>query len=105
MANNFKSFSTVVKLLTMVVGTCSLSACQTDWRDPAEGAAVKAAIRAQSVYPDGRPDVPTYGAGRDGVTARSSIEAYQRSYTLPAGGAGGAAPGPSSAPAPGPTPN
>lgn len=81
------------RFMQITIGLASLTllqACQTDWVDPNEGAAVKAAIRAQSVYPDGRPDVPTFVSGRDGVTARSSIEAYQRSYALPAGGAGGA---------------
>jgi hypothetical protein len=96
MVNKMISFSSIFRLITSLVFIVSLAACQTDWQDPAEGAAVKSAVRAQSVYPDGRPDVPTYGGGRDGITARSSIEAYQRSFSLPAGGAagGGSAPSP-----------
>ena len=89
MENKPLAFTFFVRLLTVLLPVVLLAGCQTEWQDPNEGAAVKAAIRAQSIYPDGRPDVPTYGGGRDGVTARSSIEAYQRSYALPAGGAGG----------------
>jgi len=91
--------------LFVTIALFALTACQTDWQDPTEGSAVKAAIRAQSVYPDGRPDVPTFGAGRDGVTARSAIESYQRSFTTPAGGIGAGAPTSSTAPStPPPTP-
>lgn len=105
MANNTLHMSLTTRLLIAIIPAILLTACQTDWQDPSEGAAVKAAIRAQSVYPDGRPDVPTYVSGRDGVTARSSIEAYQRSFATPAGGAGGSpAGGAPIAPTPTPTP-
>lgn len=99
MVNKMNAFYISLRFIGGITLASSLVACQTDWQDASEGAAVKAAIRAQSVYPDGRPDVPTYVSGRDGITARSSIEQYQRSYALPAAGAsGGAAPG--AAPAP-----
>ncbi|QWD89947.1 hypothetical protein [Polynucleobacter sp. MWH-Braz-FAM2G] len=103
MANNTLLMSLSARLSVAAISAILLTACQTDWQDPAEGAAVKGAIRAQSVYPDGRPDVPTYGGGRDGVTARSSIEAYQRSFLLPTGGVGGAAAPSTPSPAPTPT--
>lgn len=92
MVNKMNHLSTLLRLVSGIGIVVSLAACQTDWQDPAEGAAVKAAIRAQSLYPDGRPDVPTYGPGRDGVTARYSIESFQKSYISPTGVAGGAAP-------------
>ncbi len=103
MVNNSLLMSRVARLVIAIIPAISLMACQTDWQDPNEAAAVKAAIRAQSVYPDGRPDVPTYLGGRDGITARSSIESYQRSFALPAGGAGGAPAAGAAAPAPTPT--
>lgn len=92
MVNKMNLLPTLLRLVGLIGITVSLTACQTDWQDPTEGAAVKAAIRAQSVYPDGRPDVPTFGSGRDGVTARYSIQSYERSFVAPTGGAGGAAP-------------
>ncbi|MBU3541636.1 hypothetical protein [Polynucleobacter sp. UB-Tiil-W10] len=91
MENKMITPFSILRLAMMSFLLIGLSACQTDWQDPSEGSAVKAAIRAQSVYPDGRPDVPTYVSGRDGITARSSIEAYQRSFAIPAGGAAGGA--------------
>ena len=103
MVSNQLIFGRVIGFALFVFIGFSLSGCQTDWQDPSEGAAVKAAIRAQSIYPDGRPDVPTYGSGRDGITARSTIEAYQRSFVNPTATAGGSpAPSASSAPTPPP---
>lgn len=92
MVNKMNALSLFLRLISGIALILSLGACQTDWQDPSEGAAVKAAIRAQSVYPDGRPDVPTFGSGRDGVTARYSIQSYERSFVTPTGAAGGAAP-------------
>lgn len=103
MANNFLLMSRVARLVLAFTPAILLTACQTDWQDPSEGAALKAAIRAQSIYPDGRPDAPTFVAGRDGITARSSIELYQRSFALPAAGAAGGAASATPAPAATPT--
>ena len=105
MVNNHIQKLRFARLAIAAIPAVLLTACQTDWQDPSEGSAVKAAIRAQSVYPDGRPDVPTYGGGRDGITARSSIEAYQRSFALPGGAAGGSSGASATlAPPPAPTP-
>ena len=105
MENKILITTRFASFLIAILTAALLTGCQTEWQDPNEGAAVKAAIRAQSVYPDGRPDVPTYVGGRDGITARSSIEAYQRSFALPGGAAGGSSGASATiAPPPAPTP-
>ena len=75
-------------LLAIFLG---LSACQADWSDPNKGAAVRNAIMSQSVYPNGRPNIPSNGGGLSGVAAKATIDNYQRSFVVPALGAGGAA--------------
>lgn len=91
-------------LLVGLLSLIALTACQTNWYPrPDERAAVQGAIRAQSVYPDGRPNPPVNGGGRDGETARKSIESYHRSYNLPTGTVGGAA-SPTTSPTPISTP-
>jgi len=74
------------RLATVLLGVLpliTLTACQSQWVDTNEGEAVNAAIYTQSVYPDGRKDVPTKASGLDGVSAKATIDNYQRSFVTP----------------------
>jgi hypothetical protein len=83
----------------LIVGICfCVSACESmnsQWYpDASEGASVRSAIRAQSVYPDGKPN-PANTDGMSGVVAKATIDGYVKSFvtpTLPPGpvGTGGA---------------
>ena len=76
------------RLLFWVLVALCLSSCRAIWFDPDEGSAVNGAIRSQSVYPDGSPaNAKKSIGGLDGAAAKATIDSYNRSFTLPAGGA------------------
>lgn len=79
-----------IRFSSVLMALVALSACQSDWSDPNEGASVKNAIISQSVYPNGRPDAPKNPSGLSGAAAKSTIDNYQRSFALPAGVSGAA---------------
>jgi hypothetical protein len=96
-----------LRLFFFLLCTLGLAACQSNWVETNEGAAVNQAIMSQSVYPNGRPNTPTRSAGGlNGVAAKATIDNYQRSYVVPLLGAaaGGGAPAASAAPATTPSP-
>ena len=85
------------RLLFWVLAALCLSSCRAIWFDPDEGSAVNGAIRSQSVYPDGSPANANKSiGGLDGASAKATIDSYNRTFTLPAGGA---SPLPTGAPA------
>ena len=93
------------RLLFWVLAALCLSSCRAIWFDPDEGSAVNGAIRSQSVYPDGSPANANKSiGGLDGTSAKATIDSYNRSFTLPSGGAAAGATGGSSAPTGVPTP-
>jgi hypothetical protein len=70
-----------------IIGVCfCISACESmnsQWYpDASEGTSVRAAIRAQSVYPDGKPN-PTNTDGMSGVVAKATIDGYVKSFVIP----------------------
>ncbi|MBU3545437.1 hypothetical protein ICN49_10945 [Polynucleobacter sp. MWH-Mekk-B1] len=70
----------MVSILLVTAGCAPMN--QQWYPSEDEGASVRAAIRSQSVYPDGRPP-SSVKPGMDGVAAKSSVDNYQKSFVLP----------------------
>ena len=70
----------MVSILLVTAGCAPMN--QQWYPSEDEGASVRAAIRSQSVYPDGRPP-SSFKPGMDGVAAKSSIDSYQKSFITP----------------------
>ncbi len=62
-----------------------LTACQSYWdADAAFGTSVNGAIRAQAVNPDPPTGNPYAKAHMDGVSAKATVDNYQKSFIAPA---------------------
>lgn len=62
-----------------------LSGCQSYWNpEPDFGSSVNGAVRAQAVNPDPPKGNPYAKGHMDGVSAKATVDNYQRSFTSPA---------------------
>ena len=79
-----KSFLMALKKLFAWLSFGMLTACaQQGWdADTNLGKSVNNAIRAQSINPDGPPKDRVLG-GMDGVSAKATIDNYQKSFIFP----------------------
>ena len=81
-----------LRVFLLLLAALGLTACQSYWYPEADfGATVNGAVRAQAVNPYAPVGNPNAKAHMDGVSAKATVDNYQKSFTAPArtGQAGG----------------
>ncbi len=83
-----------MKLLAFAPMILLLVGCQSYWdAEPGFGSSVNGAIRAQSVNKNPPTGNPYANAHMDGVSAKATVDNYQKSFTAPASSGQGAVSG------------
>ncbi len=83
-----------MKLLAFAPMILLLAGCQSYWdAEPGFGSSVNGAIRAQAVNPDPPTGKPYANAHMDGISAKATVDNYQKSFIAPARSGQGAASG------------
>lgn len=74
-----------MKVLGLVLMSCGfLVGCQSYWDpEPDFGSSVNGAIRTQAVNPNPPTGKPYANAHMDGVSAKATVDNYQKSFTAP----------------------
>ncbi len=75
----------MTRSLLGIVVVLVLSGCQSYWNADSDfGSSVNGAVRAQAINPDPPTGNPYAKAHMDGISAKATVDNYQKSFTAPA---------------------